>query len=204
MLEITDIQNEFITGSLLGDAHLTNLKYGRKSPSFSIQRKIADIDYLVWEYTFLNKLCSREIYKKDRYNKTTGKTIKQCGFDTRFLPCLLPFRQKWYPNGIKIVPQDIKLSKLIMQIWYCDDGSIEIISKNSFRIKLCTHGFLKEESEFLIELLKERYDEKFYLCKDGKHFFIRTNTKGSRAMLLDMKEGFPPMPRKLDLERIIL
>jgi hypothetical protein len=206
---LSELQKEFITGCLLGDAWISNIKYGRKNPSFGIDRKQDDLDYLQWQYKFVENLCSRQIKIKNRLNKSTNKTQKHCLFETRYLSSLLELRKLWYPNEKKIVPNNLKLTKLVMQIWYCDDGNLEIISPTSFRIKLSTHGFSKNECKFLISLLEQRYNCKgFSLVKDHKNkkqYCIRINHKSSIIVLNDLKENFPPgMKRKLDLEKIIL
>ena len=122
-IQLSNLQLEFLTGSLLGDGWITNLKYGRKSPCFGIDRKQDDLEYLKWQFSFVENLCSRPIVLKDKFNKTTKKTQQHCLFTTRYLPSLLDLRKLWYPNEIKIVPPSLKLTKLIMQVWYCDDGS---------------------------------------------------------------------------------
>jgi hypothetical protein len=197
-LSITDLQKEFMTGSLLGDAWISNLKYGRQSPCFGIDRKQGDLEYLIWQYEFVSNLCSRQITLKNKLNKTTGKTQKHCLFETRYLPSLLEFRKLWYPDEIKVVPSDLKLTKLIMQIWYCDDGSLEIFESGNFRIKFATQGFSKDENIFLIDLLKDRYCEKFSLHKDKDKWRICASSKVSPVVIEDLKDGFPPgMERKM-------
>lgn len=206
-IEITNIQKEFLTGCLLGDGWIRKINSGKNYPNFGIDRNQKDLDYLKWQYEFVKNLCSDNgIILRDRYNKTTKKTQKSCRFETRYLPSLLEFRKKWYPFEKKIVPNELKLTKLVMQIWYCDDGSLEIASPKSFRIKLSTHGFTKKEVMFLVSLLHEKYGDGFSIIKDSKEkeqYFIRANTKASTRILNDLKDGFPPgMKRKLDLEKI--
>lgn len=195
---LTDLQKEFITGCLLGDAWISNLKYGRQSPCFGIDRKQDDLVYLRWQYNFVENLCSRPILMKDKLNKATKKTQKHCLFETRYLPSLLEFRKLWYPNDNKIVPNDLKLTKLTMQLWYCDDGSLEVFESGNYRLKFSTHGFSKDENVFLMDLLKNRYCEEFSLVKDGDKYTIRANTKAAIVLIRDLEDGFPPgIERKL-------
>lgn len=195
-LLLTDLQKEFIIGSLLGDGWITNLKYGRKSPAFGIDRKQDDLEYLKWQFSFVENLCSRDIVLKDKYNKTTKKTQKHCSFETRFLPSLLEFRKLWYPNDKKIVPNDLSLSRLIMQIWYCDDGTIEKYDNGNFRIKFATNGFTKDEVIYLIDLLEDRYNSEFSLNKDENNFRIVATTKTAPILMEDLLVDAPPMVRK--------
>jgi hypothetical protein len=197
-IEISDLQKEFITGSLLGDAWISNLKYGRQSPCFGVDRKRDDLKYLKWQYEFIKNLCLRPIVLRERLNKTTNKTHKHCSFETRYLPSLLEFRKLWYPSDIKVIPSELKLTKLIMQIWYCDDGSLEIFESGKFRIKFAAHGFSKDENLFLIDLLEDRYCEKFSLNKDRDKWIICANVKTAPIIIEDLKNEFPSgMKRKM-------
>lgn len=195
---ITDLQKEFISGCLLGDGCISNIKYGRKSPSFGIDRMFSDIEYARWQYSFIQNLCSRDLSIRDRYNKTTQKTHKCCTIQTRYIPQLLEIRNLWYLNEIKIIPTNLKLTKLIMQIWYCDDGSLEKFNSGSFRIKFSTHGFSIEENMFLIDLLNEKYNIKSSLHKDKDKFKICINSNYAPIVFDDLKKDFPNgMQRKL-------
>lgn len=195
---LTEIQKEFLTGCLLGDGWLSNLKYGRRNPSFGVDRKRDDLEYLKWQFSFIENLCSRPISLRDRYNKTTKKIKKHCCFETRFLPSLLEFRKLWYPNEIKIVPLSLQLTKLIMQIWYCDDGSLEVMPSSNYRIKFSTHGFSKCENLFLISLLEERYNTDFSLHKDGNQYKICAGINSAPIVIADLKDNFPlGMERKM-------
>ena len=203
-VDITNLQKEFITGCLLGDGYLSKLSKS-KNPSFGIDRQLKDLKYLKWQYDFIKNLCSCPIHISDRLNKTTGRVRHHCSLWTRSLPSLLELRHKWYPNGIKIIPPDLKLSKLIMQIWYCDDGSLEthISTKNrpnSHRIKFATHGFAEQEIKFLIKLLEDRYQQSFSIAKDRDRFTIRAGVNTTKVLLADLKENFPPgIERKMPL-----
>ncbi len=66
-------------------------------------------------------------------------------------------RQRWYLNGTKRVPRDLKLTPFKCFIWYCEDGSLykKKSRKSPYQsIKLCTMGFPREDNLFLIENLK--------------------------------------------------
>lgn len=196
-ISITEIQKEFLTGCLLGDGWISNLKYGRKTPCFGIDRKQDDLDYLKWQFSFVENLCSRPISLKDRYNKTTEKTHKHCLFETRYLASLLDLRKLWYPEDKKIIPSNLKLTRLIMQIWYCDDGTLEMMNNGKYRIRFATNGFSKEDNLKLISLLEDRYGGKFSLHKDSDSYRIATDVKTAPLVMDDLKINFPPMKRKL-------
>ena len=45
-------------------------------------------------------------------------------FYTRQLPTLTALRIQWYPEGKKIVPNDLVLDPMILAVWFMDDGSM--------------------------------------------------------------------------------
>lgn len=45
---------------------------------------------------------------------------------TRRLPYFTELREKWYPNGEKRFPEDIKLTSKSAKMWYCGDGGVNI------------------------------------------------------------------------------
>lgn len=193
---LSDFQKEFLTGSLLGDGWITNLKYGRKNPAFGVDRKQDDLGYLKWQFNCVKNLCSRSFVLKDKYNKITNKIQKHCLFETRFLSCLLELRKLWYPNNVKIVPSSLTLTRLVIQIWYCDDGSLEVFESGSFRIKFATNGFSKDEVIFLADLLKDRYCADFSIHKDGSNFRIVASSKTAPILMKDLANDHPPLSRK--------
>ena len=68
---------------------------------------------------------------------------------------LLPLRKKWYPEGKKIVPRDIKLTPITCRQWYIGDGCLGHPKDSSPCITLCTNGFPIPDVEFLKdELIK--------------------------------------------------
>ncbi len=57
------------------------------------------------------------------------------------------FYKRWYKNGSKRVPNDLRLSPELCLRWYIDDGSMR--STQGMQITLHTDGFLKPEVENL-------------------------------------------------------
>lgn len=63
-------------------------------------------------------------------------------------------RFRWYRNGMKKVPRDIKLTPIVLAHWFAGDGTY---NKNG-TIRFCTNGFLKKDVLFLISELKKNFD----------------------------------------------
>lgn len=63
--------------------------------------------------------------------------------------------EKWYPNGKKIVPEDLELTPLVCKQWYIGDGSLcnnEIVRSN---IMLYTYCFTIDCVEYLVKQLNK-------------------------------------------------
>lgn len=77
------------------------------------------------------------------------------GFRTRSYLEFKKLYYKWYPEGKKIVPDDIELTPDCVANWYFGDGCISKTSKiyNVYQIRLATCGFEIKYTRFLSELL---------------------------------------------------
>jgi hypothetical protein len=60
--------------------------------------------------------------------------------------------RRWYPDGKKRVPADLRLTDNTMKVWIMDDGTLD---KRAGRMRLCTNGFAPDECEFLAQLVNE-------------------------------------------------
>ena len=93
----------------------------------------------------------------DRITKLNGKEFPRASFETYSYIELDEQRKRWYPNGKKIVPKDVRLTPIVLAQWYMGDGNLELKRKASYRITFCTDSFTKEENNFLANILKEKY-----------------------------------------------
>src|SRR5688500_17261752 len=117
-VDLTQIQSEIIDGSLLGDGSITFTSSGKAV--FSKKQKLSRREYLDWHCENI-KPFSCKIYECDV--KLNDKIYKQAFYYTKASMKFAELRNKWYPNGVKIVPSDISLTPLSLSIWYFDDGS---------------------------------------------------------------------------------
>lgn len=79
-------------------------------------------------------------------NRIKGKDYPGYSLKSHCLPMLTEQRQRWYPNGKKIVPRDIILSPETVYWWYVGDGHL---NKRDGCVVFCTNGFSIEDVEFL-------------------------------------------------------
>jgi hypothetical protein len=139
-------QECILTGSLLGDGHLSKPR-GNSNSYFSKCQCEAHIDYLKWTFEQLGNFSSSiSVYD----NHCKGKAYKKAVYLTKALPQFTELRKKWYPDGKKIVPSDLKLSPLSIAMWFFDDGSNVVEYRGS---KFSTNCFTRDECSFLSNLL---------------------------------------------------
>lgn len=155
--ELTQIQKEIIDGSLLGDGTIEKMK-GNANARFGKQQKSESFDYLKYVFdnlkpfskSFVERTVENTINIRLNRGPVTGnrkKFLKINIMRTVSHPFFTELRRKWYPKGIKIVPRDIKLTPLMLAIWFCDDGSNH---KNNKEAIIHTQGFQEEDINFLI------------------------------------------------------
>jgi len=168
-IELTKIQEDVLIGSLLGDGSIPKNKTS-KNCRLQITRSAKDIKYLEWQSTIFNNISNGnvKIFERNKYNKI----YIESQFYTQALPIFTKYKEKWYPNGKKIIPKDLILNDRIIAVWIADDGYLEKI-KNAYRLTIATDCFSYKEVFFLKKELERVIDSKFKIYKykspkDGK------------------------------------
>lgn len=91
---------ELIVGSLLGDSHL---HHGSFTEGHSIKQR----EYAEWKMGHISKVFTTK--SQERVSRTRGgKLFPNFSFRTLSYPYIRMLRAKWYPEGKKIVPRDLK------------------------------------------------------------------------------------------------
>jgi hypothetical protein len=147
---MTDKLREIIDGLLLGDGSLVTKK-DLVSAYLMFVNKYRDV------VDWINKLLFSCGVKGFVKQIKSGYYLYESRSYREFLKEYL----RWYKNGKKKIPQDIKISKLSLLLWYLGDGSLATYKaklKNKIYIiqwiRFSTQGFSKEENEFLAKKLK--------------------------------------------------
>ncbi len=188
-VQLNKEQHDVLIGSMLGDGSLQlDHKNRAKNARLIIRRSVKDTDYLLWQYSLFKDFCSDKAIRnyKDFHNKSK-KYYEGISFTTKASPVFTAYYNLWYKDK-KIIPSDLRLNKLIMLIWFLDDGSISRSKSGNMTIKFSTHGFSFEENIFLKFLLEQKYRETFYLNKDNGKYFIRGNSGATNAIIDDIKD----------------
>lgn len=185
--ELTQIQNDILIGSLLGDGCLS-IRKDSITPRLTIRRQLLDLPYLQWQFEVFRNLCrEKAITIGETYDRRYDKNYQYCNLESRYIPAFKVYYYNWYPNKKKIVPLDLKLNSLIIAIWACDDGNFSITDNKRLRIKFHTQGFLKEDVLFLKNLLDKRYNTEFKVqSPDENKFIIVGHDHQTRILLKDI------------------
>lgn len=162
-------------GSLLGDGCL--LKRSKKTGSGSASFSKGNIGY--------DHICfvGREILGNDpieRIKEYQPKLSNRSAFKftTRMCDEFLAEYNRWYPEGVKIVPKDLVLNKEIVLHWFMDDGHScwKHKRRNSVCVGFSTESFTELDCDYLTKEL-DKFGINAYLGKShggyGHKIFIR-------------------------------
>lgn len=200
----TSEQEQVLTGSLLGDAHLYKYK-NQINAGLAIGRSSKDKEYLEYQYLIFKDFCSKPIQDRFSFDKRTNKIYSNSSFRSQVAESLTLLKNKWYLDGEKIVPKDIVLTPLTCAIWFCDDGSITGAG-NKRRISLYTDSFNKDDVYFLKESLSKTINIEFSITRKksmlniNKGFYLYIDSKHNVCKFISyIKDSFPiSMKRKSD------
>lgn len=155
---LTDFQKDILTGSLLGDGCLPKSIHNNR---FTKNQCRKYHEYLLWHYERLKPYSGRfsEIYSDDELFCNEDGTLARRKTERRLIgydyatsqhPVFTKLRQIWYPDGKKVVPENIELTPLAIAIWFCDDGSNSFDQRSAI---FCTESFTFDEAKLLCDKL---------------------------------------------------
>lgn len=171
-------EEQAIIGGLLGDTYLGKSKLAR-NVSGSFTHTLKQKEYCLWKYKILKKFC-REPYDTYQDDKRTGKKYEKTHCVIYTNPVFNKYWDKFYPNGKKIVPEDLlwKLDPLGIAIWYMDDGN------KSGNYSLATNNFSYEDRLTIKKFFEEKYDIYTTLPK-SKIIYIRACSREKFRKLIE-------------------
>lgn len=137
-VKIDGILNEILNGELLGDGCLD---LGKEAKGAIYRHTNKYIDYLKWLFTKLAILGLKGNGKI--YINSHGQSYQANTYRYRELTDL---REKWYPHGVKAIPEDTSLTPITVLHWFLGDGSlIKRRDRNLYRLYLATDGFTYDD-----------------------------------------------------------
>lgn len=146
-IELTEEQKQVLYGALLGDGSLILHKNGKNAIFSYTSKSKQHVEYVsnsfkkYWSGEGI-KLCT---YYDSRTNKEYCRYVMRTYTNEFFTDEY----KKWYKNGTKTIPKDLRLTPLMCKIWYIGDGGICHSHKSEW-IKLSTQCFSKEEQEEIL------------------------------------------------------
>jgi hypothetical protein len=160
--------SSFIDGLLLGDASIPKRKNRITARSLSQACKHKEyLNYILKRLLDAGIICSPILSRWIKDDRCKNKGYNQHFLQTRRYKTFELFRERWYPEGIKIIPKEIIITPdLLLQEYLCDG--------NFYReIRLCTEGFDKGSVFFLKNLMEKELNIKLNIRKaNGKYELI--------------------------------
>lgn len=163
--KFSNLQRDFILGSLLGDGHID--KYGR----FKFKMKESSKEYVNWSRLLLKPMSRDLKLEKIFRNGKTNKAVSYCTINYSLFKSL---RKLWYNDGVKMIPHGFDLNTNVILHWYLQDGC-NIWQKKT--IQFATHSFCLKDVEFLVSLLKKRNIESTIQKNRKGQFIINIGAK---------------------------
>lgn len=189
--DLTPIQEQVLIGHLLGDGCLYRDKATHQA-YLAVTRVSTDLEYLEWTQEVFQDFVVSPIRSVSTFDSRTQKTYFSVKLRFRRCPVFTRYYEKWYPNGVKVVPTDLVLTPLIIAVWFSDDGSIRrTCSDWRFQIKLSTMGFTPEETDRLASMLSSRYFQYFSSLFDNGRKNLCAADAGSRALIAEIDSVLP-------------
>jgi hypothetical protein len=114
---LTQFQKSVIIGSVLGDGYLRKLK-GRTDAFLEINHSMKAKDYVDWKYSVLKNISKSPPRIRKIDEERTAYRFFTCQH-----PELTKLYREFYKDKKKIIPPKINLDRLILAVWFMDDGS---------------------------------------------------------------------------------
>jgi hypothetical protein len=181
---------ELLNGLMLGDGCIQysggRSKTNNSNPRLTIVRQLRDEQYNFWIYNQIKNLCNSKPFQYEVLDKRTLKIYKSSRIYSKSLTFFKEIFNYWYPDGKKRIPRNIEFTPLTLLVWFLDDGSV-ITANNKkgnvckLTIKISTHGFIKEDVEFLANKLSCFFETLFRIqYDDGNHYIVGSGDAACR------------------------
>lgn len=172
-IELSDLQKQFIYGSMLGDL---NMKLDEKNKSSNARIYIVHSEKQ--EELFMKKveilgefMGSYKLYNKTP-DKRTEKIYSAYRGNSKAHPEFTKIYKIFYPNGIKTITEnllDLITHPIALAFWFMDDGT----ERGTF----ATNCFSEEEVDLLINWLLNNWNIKCTKQKNKQNFVIHISEK---------------------------
>jgi hypothetical protein len=189
---LNQFQKSVIIGTVLGDGYI-RIVPGRQHAFLEINHAFSQREYVVWKYNVLEGI--RAGAPKVQKGNGTRSAIR---FFTRQSAEITDIHSRFYREGKKVIPHDLKLNSVMLSVWFMDDGS----RCRESDVYLNTQQFDTQSQLILLNALYELGVEAT-LNKDKQYSRIRFAKKSILALhTLVRPHIIPSMKYKIGLESV--
>ena len=185
VMKLTKQQTNVLIGTILGDGFLQ--KTGEKNARLRLEHSQKQKDYVLWKGNIFGRLFQGKPTYLERIHPKSKETYKYCRWQSSAGPVFGKWRKYFYPNGKKIIPNDIGeilTEPITLAVWYMDDGYFSKIDRNSYiylgRVTRTETEILQKTIEKNFDIVTTIYDKK---NKGYALFFGATETKKLQALI---------------------
>ena len=173
---LTRIAKEVLEGTVLGDAHID-----RRSGHISIRHCQAQKEYALLKANALKEL---NIVVNDGVQHKDGKSYPYTDIRSLAHRSIQVMRNRFYPNGTKTVPEDLRFTPISFCMWFLDNGHTTTKSDDgregvgSGLAEIAAHAFSDEGIQLLINKLWQQLGLRGYTraTAPGRIFFRANDT----------------------------
>lgn len=133
---------DVLDGHLLGDGSV--FKSGKDRINCIYGHTCKHKEYLEWMVYATGFLAGQKVLPASFFDKRTQKTYHKYHLKSKSSEIFTQARQRWYPCGKKILPDDVTINSRSLLRFYLDDGSI-----CRGAAYLATHDFCFEDVNIL-------------------------------------------------------
>lgn len=170
---LSDKQRDVLYGALLGDGCLIKHKRGTNAIFSYLSKSKQHVEFVAGYFKEYWK--DKEITQGSYFDNRTNKVYTNNRLKTYSHKIFTEEYTRWYQNGTKHIPEDLKLTPMVCLIWYIGDGCICNLNRTQ-SIKLATQCFTKEEQERILVPQLQDFEAKLMkadISKDGEQqYFI--------------------------------
>jgi len=144
----TDDMIEWIDGFNLGDGYISY--HSSKDCLWRGARYVIGTVEKEWCEYAMSKFLPYRVSNPKQYGKISDRSPRLSWSSTTLThPDIIKQAQRWYPNGKKRVPKDIRITPISLLLWYLGDGSITK-SGISYTIRFATCAFDPNDIENIL------------------------------------------------------
>ena len=154
-MNLTKRQTDVLVGTILGDGFLQ--KTGEKNARLRLEHGHKQKDYCLCKGNIFGRLFQGKPNFLERIHPKSQKTYKYCRWQSSSAPAFGKWRKYFYPNGKKIIPNDIGdflTQPISLAVWYMDDGYYDLKNKSSL---IYLGRVSRPEAETLQKSLQENF-----------------------------------------------